>query len=125
MSDVTMQERSSTADRFRGLLAGAARDLTPDERQAVANEIVSFLADQCDIDPAEIGRDADLVDDLDVDSLTFLELFQEIESQYDLDLEIRTVARYARDNPVRTVGELVDQICLFLEKKIDLTASAN
>ena len=118
------EDRSAKAKQFAGLLGGDRRDLTPEERQLVTNEFVSFLAEQCDIDPSTVTREADLVHDLGVDSLTFLELFQELESQYNLQLEIRTVARYARDNPVETVGELVDQICLFLEHKIDFADGA-
>jgi acyl carrier protein len=125
MSDVmeNAEERSAKVNGFKAMVRGERRELTPAERQLVGREIIGFLAEQCDMDPASVGPDADLEHDLGVDSLTFLELFQELESQYDLDLEIRTVARYARDNPVRTVGELVDQICLFLENRIDLGAA--
>src|SRR5262249_32885829 len=125
MSDVmeyTVDRRELT-NGLKGMIRGERGDLTPAERKLVGQEIITFLAERCERDPASVGRDADLEHDLGVDSLTFLELFQELESQYDLDLEIRAVARYARDNPVRTVGELVDQICLFLEKRIDLAAN--
>jgi len=125
MSDVMEYtvDRSELTNGLKGMIRGERRDLTPAERKLVGQEIITFLAEQCDRDPASVGRDADLEHDLGVDSLTFLELFQELESQYDLNLEIRAVARYARDNPVHTVGELVDQICLFLEKRIDLAAN--
>ena len=127
MSDVmeTTEERSAAVNGFKAMVRGERRDLTPAERALVEREIVGFLAEQCDLEPASVGRDADLEHDLGVDSLTFLELFQELESQYGLDLEIRTIARYARDNPVATVGELVDQVCLFLERRIDLGTTAN
>jgi acyl carrier protein len=122
MSDVleNVENRSDMVNGLKGMIRGERRELTAAERQLVGREIITFLAEQCDQDPASVGPDADLEHDLGVDSLTFLELFQELESQYDLDLEIRTVARYARDNPVRTVGELVDQVCLFLENRIEL-----
>jgi len=126
MSDVMQgpEERSAMVNGFKVMVRGERRELTPAERELVGGEIISFLAEQCDTDAASIGRNADLEHDLGVDSLTFLELFQELESQYDLNLDIRTVARYARDNPVQTVGELVDQVCLFLENRIELNAAA-
>ena len=117
-------ERNMAVNGFKAMVRGERRDLTTAERDFVGREIVGFLAEQCDMEPASVGRDADLENDLGVDSLTFLELFQELESQYGLDLDIRTIARYARDNPVSTVGELVDQVCLFLENRIDLEAAA-
>jgi acyl carrier protein len=117
---MSTEERSTMVSR---LIGAERRDLTPAERELVAGEIVGFLAEQCDRDPTTVTPDSHLADDLGVDSLTFLELFQELESQYNLEVEIRDVARYARDNPVETVGALVAQICLFLEHKIDLAAS--
>jgi acyl carrier protein len=105
---------------LKSLFQRDGRALTPSERELVAAEVISFLAEECDRDPAAVDRSTDLEHDLGVDSLTFLELFQELESQYRLDLDIRTVARYARDHPVHTVGELVDQICLFIEGQVDL-----
>ena len=124
MSDVTVsrEDRQARVDR---LLSRGSRELTSEEHEMVRAEIVGFLAEECGLDPAAVTPDADLVHDLGVDSLTFLELFQELESQYRLDLGIREVARYARDNPVQTVGELVDQICRFLDHKIDLAAAAS
>ena len=118
-----MSEVMEGTEQFKGMMRGERRDLTAAERQLVGREISTFLAEQCGMDPASVELDASLEDDLGVDSLTFLELFQELESQYDLDLNIRTVARYARDNPVVTVRELVDQVCLFLENRIDLSAA--
>ena len=123
MSDVTVttEAHSAVVNGLRGMIRGGERrELTAAERALVEREIITFLAEQCNQDPASVGVEADLEHDLGVDSLTFLELFQELESQYDLDLEIRAVARYARDNPVRTVGELVDQVCLFLEHQVEL-----
>lgn len=118
-------EMNAEVNGFKAMMRGGERrDLTTAERDFVGREIVGFLAEQCDMEPASVGRDADLENDLGVDSLTFLELFQELESQYGLDLDIRSIARYARDNPVSTVGELVDQVCLFLENRIELGATA-
>jgi acyl carrier protein len=122
MSDLMMSSDERQA-RVESLLGRGDRPLSAEERAAVRAEIVGFLAEECGVEAAAITADTDLADDLGVDSLTFLELFQELESQYRLDLGIREVARYARDNPVATVGQLVDQICRFLDHEIDLAAA--
>ena len=122
MSDVTTATRERVFP-LAGRIGDPGHALTATERRTVQEEIVSFLADECDRDRHDIGPDTDLVDDLGVDSLTFLDLFQELEGRYDLDLDVRVVARYARDNPVRTVGELAEHICRFLENTIDLGAN--
>lgn len=119
-ASVEGRNATSSTISLRELGNGASRPLTPEERQAIGDEVVRFLAEECELEPEQIGPDSDLVNELGVDSLTFLELFEELKSQYGLDTEARAVARAFKDNPVRTVGELVEQICLFCEGKIVL-----
>lgn len=95
-------------------------DLTAEERARVFASIVQFFVEESDLDASQITRDSDLEADLGADSLTFLELFEEMRAQHGLDVEIDAVVRHARHHATRTVGELVEQICLFLEHKIDL-----
>jgi acyl carrier protein len=96
-------------------------DLTTAEREVVAHDVMTFMAEECELSLEQV-HGFDSLDELGVDSLTFLELFEELRSQYNLDLEIRTVARYGRENPVQTVDDLVAHVCLFLEGKLELSA---
>lgn len=103
-------------------IARVGGDLTVEERARVFASIVQFFVEESDVDANQITRDSDLEADLGADSLTYLELFEEMRAQYGLDVEIDAVMRHARHHSTRTVGELVEQICLFLEHKIDLDA---
>jgi acyl carrier protein len=96
------------------------RELTPQEREEVRSQIVAFLAEECDVDPSEIRDESDLVADLGVDSLAFLELFEELRNTTNLEVDVRTVVRYGRDQSVSRLGELLEQVYLFMEGKIEL-----
>lgn len=116
------QSGDMRTESSRPPIAPVGGDLTLEERARVFASIVQFFVEECDVDATEITRDSDLESDLGADSLTFLELFEEMRAQYGLDVEIAAVVRHARHHHTRTVGELVDQVCLFLEHKIDLDA---
>lgn len=55
--------------------------------EEVFPELQSMLADMLDVSPASITPDSHLWDDLEVDSLSVLELAVFAEEHYDIDLE--------------------------------------
>lgn len=64
--------------------------------------LCELLGDILELPTEQVGRDDDLVDELDADSLQRLELMTEVERQ----LDIRLDARAWRE--ARTVGELAE-----------------
>lgn len=119
MSSLTTEDIHPEAS-LRALVSGAPRALTGQERAHVAATVKGFLAEECERAIGDVGDATLLEQDLGVDSLTFLELFEEVRSQFGINVEIAAVARYAEDHPVETVGDLVDQICVFLEGGVTL-----
>jgi acyl carrier protein len=81
-----------------------------DDRVRVSEQVKRFLADELERDVSEMRDDAHLFDDLGLDSLLFLALFEELQEQYDVTVDTRKLARFARRNPVQTLGELIDLI---------------
>jgi acyl carrier protein len=76
-------------------------------------ELQSMLADMLDVDPASITRDSHLWDDLEVDSLSVLELAVFAEERYDIDLEpvLRQATKAgSEDRDHATVGWLAARI---------------
>ena len=61
-----------------------------------------LLAHQLEVDPATIGPDTDIFDDLGADSLDVVELVMSIEEEYDI------VITDERANNVRTVAQVVE-----------------
>ncbi|MCL2045660.1 MAG: acyl carrier protein [Oscillospiraceae bacterium] len=62
------------------------------------------LAEQFDIDPDEINRDTDIMNDLGADSLDLVELIIELEEEYGITVEDDSVFEH------KTMGEIADYI---------------
>ena len=50
------------------------------------DKIREIIADQLDVDPAEITMDTDLMKDLEADSLDAVEIIMAIESEFDIEV---------------------------------------
>ena len=92
------------------------RQLTQDERTSISEEIREFLAEEFEIDPAEITDDTNIVDDLGGDSILFMEMIEEFKDKYGIDLEVRTIGMYMLKNPIYTVGETLKAVYAIIEK---------
>ena len=66
--------------------------------------VVDTLCDQLDLDEKDISMDSSLVDDLDIDSITYFEIIMELEDEFDIDIPDEA----AED--MRTVSDLVSYI---------------
>ncbi len=91
------------------------REITEQIREEVWDVIVDFFVEECEVDSSEINRSTNIFDDLDGDSLMFLELIEIFKKKYNLNIELKSVGKYSVKNPVRTVGELVDMQLLIIE----------
>jgi acyl carrier protein len=96
------------------------RQLSQEERETISGEIRQFLAEEFEIDPAEISDSTNIVDDLGGDSILFMEMIEEFKEKYDIDLEIRTIGMYMLKNPIYTFGETLNAIFEIIEKGEDL-----
>jgi len=90
------------------------------ERAQVSEQVKRFLADELERDVAEMRDEAHLFDDLGLDSLLFLALFEELQGQYEVTVDTRKLARFARRNPVETLGELIDLITRIIRGEVAL-----
>lgn len=66
------------------------------------DQIQEIIADQLDVDKAEIKPDTDFQNDLEADSLDVFQVISEIEDELDIVIET--------DEEISTVQELVDYI---------------
>ncbi|PTT14399.1 hypothetical protein DBR36_15955 [Microbacterium sp. HMWF026] len=80
-------------------------------RDDVIQGLRDFLADALDLAPESIRADSTLFDELDVDSLSVLELAVFSEDTYDVDLEpVLRDANTAGERADITIGWLADRI---------------
>lgn len=66
--------------------------------------VVDTLCDQLDLDENDISMDSSLVDDLDIDSITYYEIIMELEDEFDIDIPDEAA------DDMRTVSDLVNYI---------------
>jgi len=89
--------------------------ITDKTREEVKEIVLDFFSEECEIDVEEISEESNIISDLDGDSLMFLELIEIFKKKYNLNIELKTIGKYAVKNPVKTIGELIDMQMLIIE----------
>jgi acyl carrier protein len=90
-------------------------EITENTRKEVRDIVYNFFSEECEVDRAEIRDDTNIIKDLDGDSLMFLELIEIFKKKYNLDIELKTIGKYAVKHPVQTIGQLIDMQLLIIE----------
>lgn len=70
----------------------------------VLEKVIEILADQLSVDPSIITEDSNLVDDLDADSLTVIDLVMCLEDEFGIEVPDTEVEN------LKTVGAIVRYI---------------
>lgn len=65
---------------------------------------ICSLLDPLNRKAIKLTRDTDLIADLEVDSVSVLDIVMDIEDNYDISIPVNTISE------IRTIGELVDAI---------------
>lgn len=89
--------------------------ITENTRDEVQEIVYEFFADECEVDVSEISNQTNIIKDLDGDSLMFLELIEIFKKKYSLEIELKTIGKYAVKHPVETIGQLIDMQMLIIE----------
>lgn len=82
--------------------------------------IIHFFADECEVDATTITENTHIFDDLDGDSLMFLELIEIFKKKYQLNIELKTIGKYSLKHPVKTIGELIRMQMLIIEHENEI-----
>ena len=88
--------------------------ITENTKKEVKEIVYQFFAEECEVDLSEINNDTNIIKDLDGDSLMFLELIEIFKKKYNLDIELKTIGKYAIKHPVQTIGQLIDMQLLII-----------
>jgi len=95
-------------------------ELTEQMRAEVKEVVTDFFAEECEVEASEINSETHIFDDLDGDSLMFLELIEIFKKKYNLNIELKTIGKYSVKHPVRTIGELIDMQLLIIEHENEI-----
>jgi acyl carrier protein len=77
--------------------------------------VFQFFADECEVDLSTLHDNTNIIKDINGDSLMFLELIEIFKKKYNLDIELKTIGKYAVKHPVQTIGELIAMQMLIIE----------
>ncbi len=89
--------------------------ITEEIKKDVREIVIDFFSEECEVKPEEINDDTHIFNDLEGDSLMFLELIEIFKKKYDLNIDLKTIGKYSLKHPVRTIGELIDMQILIIE----------
>ncbi|SEM53707.1 acyl carrier protein [Ligilactobacillus sp. WC1T17] len=78
-------------------------------REEVLAKVQEIAAEQLDIEEAKIVETANIKDDLDADSLDVFEIMNELEDNFDIQLDA--------DESIQTIKDVVDYVLKQLEAK--------
>jgi len=95
-------------------------ELTEQMRAEVKEVVTDFFAEECEVEAYEINIKTHIFDDLDGDSLMFLELIEIFKKKYKLNIELKTIGKYSVKHPVRTIGELIDMQLLIIKHENEI-----
>jgi len=102
-----------------------ARTLTDEEKRKIRDDVIGFLAEEFEVDPADIKDESSVVDDLGGDSILFIEMIDEFKEKYGIDLEVRVIGQYMLNKRISTVGETIASIYEIIEKGEELLDHAD
>ncbi len=96
-------------------------ELTEKMRKEVRDIVIEFFAEECEVEQSGISDSTHIFDDLDGDSLMFLELIEIFKKKYDLNIELKAIGKYSVKHPVRTIGELLKMQLMIIEHENNIT----
>ena len=89
-------------------------------RNEVSKIVFDFFIEECEVDPSKVNENTNIINDIDGDSLMFLELIEIFKKKYQLNIELKTMGKYVVKHPVETIGQLIDMTMLIIEHENDI-----
>lgn len=82
--------------------------------------VYDFFADECEVDIDSLTPETNINDDLDGDSLLFVELIELAKKKYSLDIQLQVIGKYMLKHPVETLGRVVEVFKLIYQHENDI-----
>lgn len=98
------------------------RTMTTEIEKELEDMVYTFFAEECEVGKDEINAEMSIADDLDGDSLLFVELIELAKKKYDLDIQLQTVGKYLLKSPAETLGEIVEVFKLIYQYGNEITS---
>jgi acyl carrier protein len=90
-------------------------EVTQEMRDEVKEIVYNFFAEECEVEKESINSETKVIEDLEGDSLMFLELLEIFKKKYKLDFGVQSIGQYTIKHPAETVAKVIDLILLVIQ----------
>ena len=94
--------------------------ITEEIKKEIKEMVYEFFAEECDAQVEDLNDETNILDDLEGDSLMFLELVEQLKKKYNLQIQMQALGKYILKHPVETLGKTVEVSYLIYEKENDI-----
>jgi acyl carrier protein len=91
--------------------------VTEEVRAQIREIVLNFFSEECEKDVNLISDDTDVINDLEGDSLLFIELLQLFKKKYNLTVSMQSVGKYMLQNRAETVGKVIELMVYVIENE--------
>ncbi|WP_200381200.1 acyl carrier protein [Thiococcus pfennigii] len=99
-----------------------SKQLTEEEKSQIYDDIKEFLSEELDVPADQITPQSKIIDDLNGDSMIYLELVEMFKKRFDVNVEVRLIGQYFQRHPIYTVGETAQAVYDIVERGDNLLA---
>jgi acyl carrier protein len=90
-------------------------NLTPAIKEELKDLVYNFFSEECEIDLGKLNEQTTIMEDLDGDSLLFVELVELMKKKHNLNIQLQTIGKYLLKNPAETIGQVIETSYLIYE----------
>ncbi|MDF2839874.1 MAG: Acyl carrier protein [Clostridia bacterium] len=94
--------------------------LTQEIKEELKGLIFEFFAEECGQEIDSLENETNIIDDLDGDSLLFVELIELIKKKYSLNIQLQSIGKYLLKNPAETIGQVIETSYLIYEHENEI-----
>jgi acyl carrier protein len=87
------------------------RELKEEIRQEIQDMIFDYYAEECEVERDSITLETNPQEDLDSDSLMFVELVEMAADKYELDIKLQSIGKYLLKASLNSMQDVVDVFC--------------
>lgn len=95
-------------------------NLTTELKEEIKTMIYEFFAEECETEVEDLTEETNITDDLDGDSLLFVELIELLKKKYNLNIQLQTIGKYLLKNPAETIGKVIETAYLIFEHENEI-----
>ncbi len=96
------------------------KNLTPELKEEIRELVFEFFSEECEVELDELSDETTILNDLDGDSLLFVELVELMKKKYDLNIQLQTIGKYLLKNPAETIAQVVETSYLIYQHENEI-----